>query len=116
MRGLDIRNGWQSLTVSNARRVEAAVGVYELRDRSGIVRIDYAGARSRLGLRGELLAMASTDAAAGVEFRSEVTTTYLTRWAELLGLHLARHGTLPVGNRDHHPRGVKPVGAGRSIP
>ena len=111
--GLEIRSPWQDLTVANARRVEAAVGVYELRSSSGVVRIDYAGARSRLGLRGELLALATAGAAEGLQFRSEVVTTYLTRWAELLGLHLARHGQLPRDNVDHHPRGLRPLGPRR---
>lgn len=113
MSGLDIRSGWQQLTPANVRRVEAAVGVYELRSAEGTLRIDYAGARSRLGLRGELLALAGDATDPILEFRSEVNTTYLTRWAELLGLHLARHGRLPAENLDHHPRGLRPVGPRR---
>lgn len=113
MSGLDIRSSWQRLSAGNVRRVEAAVGVYELRSPAGTVRIDYAGARSRLGLRGDLLALAGDETAETLEFRSEVVTTYLTRWAELLGVHLARHGRLPVDNLDHHPRGLRAVGPRR---
>ena len=105
----DIRSGWQALTPANARRVEAAVGVYELRSSSGTLRFGYAGAGSRFGLRGELAAMAGA-AAPDVEFRSEVITTYLSRWSELLGRHLARYGDLPPGNADHHPHHLEPVG------
>lgn len=110
---LEIRSTWLRLTAENAGRLEAAVGVYELRSRSGTFRIDYAGAATRFGLRGELIALAASDAAGDVEFRSEVVTTYLSRWAELLACHLAQHGSLPPGNADHHPPNLKPVGPRR---
>lgn len=110
MDGLGIRSDWKPLTAASIRRIEAAVGVYEVRGPSGTLLLGYAGSRSRLGLRGELLDLATSGRAEGLEFRSEVTTTYLTRWSELLGLHLARHGQLPPGNVDHHPRGLRPVG------
>jgi hypothetical protein len=105
----EIRSRWQALTPANAQRVEAAVGVYELRSSTGTLRFGYAGAGTRFGLRGELSALAE-GAEPDVEFRSEVITTYLSRWSELLGRHLARYGVLPPGNADQHPSPMKPVG------
>jgi len=74
------------------------MGVYELADATGaVLRIGYAGGRSRFGLRGEIAAAASALAGARA-FRYEVTTAYLTRYQELLMLHQADHGRLPPHN------------------
>lgn len=110
MSGLDIRAGWLALTDENARSLEAAVGVYEIRSNGTTELIGYAGARSAFGIRGELVELAA-NAEDGSEFRSEVVTTYLTRWAELLGWHLSQTGALPPGNADHRPRHLCPVGS-----
>lgn len=109
MSGLEIRAAWWPLTRENASRLEAAVGVYEIRSNGTTELIGYAGARSAFGIRGELGALFAS-AEDGTEFRSEVVTTYLTRWAELLGWHLSQTGGLPPGNADHHPRHLRPVG------
>jgi hypothetical protein len=71
------------------------LGVYELADASGTTLfIGYAGGKSRLGLRGEILdACAEHDDATQVRY--EVNTAYWTRYQELLMLHISAHGELP---------------------
>ena len=102
MSGLDIRAPWTPLDREHATRVEAALGVYELRRQGTTVLIDYAGATSPFGLRGALLD-AIGHAEPGTEFRAEVVSTYLSRWAELMSWYRTRHGSFPNGNGTHTP-------------
>lgn len=104
-----IRAEWQPLTLDAARQIEAAVGVFEIRGPSGVEVIDYASARSTYGLRG-CVSDAIAQYPKGYEFRSEVISTYHSRWIELLGRHLATEGSLPPGNDNHHPPRLQPVG------
>lgn len=93
---------WQSREA--VAELPGHMGVFELADADGrVLRIGYAGGRSRFGLRGEIEAAltATPDAAA---FRIEVTTAYLTRYQELLMVHVADHGALPVANSDEPMR------------
>jgi hypothetical protein len=74
------------------------MGVYQLADSDGeVIFIGYAGGRSPRGLRGEIAA-AREDVPGAVAVRFEVTTAYLSRYQELLMLHVADHGTLPRCN------------------
>ena len=109
MTGLAIRHQWEPLTAAACARLEAAAGVFELRDEHGVSLIDYAGAGSRFGLRGELTRLADT-AGPTTQFRVEVTSTYLSRWRELLSSYWNTFGHLPRGNADHHPIGLRPFG------
>ena len=89
---------WQELDEGNVRSVGGNLGVYELRaGQTEIVRIGYAGSRSLFGLRGELTAELAK-AQAGTWFRCEVTSSYLSRYAELLMRFKAAHGALPRDN------------------
>ena len=85
------------LTVDAVHRLPGHMGVFELASSGGeILFIGFAGGRSMFGLRGEVLAgLPATEA---TRFRVEVTTAYLTRYQELLMLHVARFGDLPVEN------------------
>lgn len=95
---------WHDLTPEAVRRLSGQLGVYQLADAAGrVLYIGYAGGRALFGLRSELQrALAERPGAA--RFRCEVNMQYLTRWEELLMLHVADHGELPAGNRDHRPR------------
>ena len=105
MSGLAISQPWNDLTAEAAAAVPAQLGVYEIGDDDGtVVRIGYAGGREPFGMRSAL----ETERSAGIgtRFRCEMTHGYLSRWEELLMLHLAEHGRLPVGNGDRlHPVG-----------
>jgi hypothetical protein len=73
--------------------------VYQLGDATGtVVRSGYAGGASRFGLARVLGDPATAGDA--VRFRYEFTTAYLSRYRELLMVHLADHGHLPPGNQD----------------
>lgn len=96
-RGVRLDKPWVELTPETAAAVGGHMGVYELADADGtVVRIGYAGGSSRFGLRGVLEAHA--EAGDGARFRHEVTTAYLSRYRELLMVHLADHGSLPDAN------------------
>lgn len=114
MTGLAISKPWIALTAQNIGAVPAQLGVFELADRNEtVLHIGYAGGRELFGLRsaldGVLAADRDTagdgdrDTADGepVLFRYELTHGYLSRWEELLMVHQAQHGALPIGNADH---------------
>ena len=88
---------WAALDEEAVRRIPAVLGVFELGDADGVVRlIGYAGGRSLFGLRSEIGAhRGSFD-----RFRYEVTSAYLSRWQELLMVHQADHGALPPDQPD----------------
>jgi len=87
---------WQELASIDG--LPGHMGVFELADAQGqVIYIGFAGGRSRFGLRGEIAA-ATARMPNACGFRLEVTTAYLTRWQELLMVHGADYGRLPVGN------------------
>lgn len=99
--GVRMTKPWVGLTAPNVARVGGYTGVYELADADGrVVRIGYAGGRSRLGLAGELASCVGLAAS----FRCEVTTAYRSRYLELLMVHLHDHGELPPGNDEDPER------------
>ncbi len=90
---------WRELDAANVAQLAGELGVYQLADADGrVVRIGYAGGRSLFGLRGELQAALASGGAA--KFRLEVTAQYLSRYEELLMVHMADFGSLPEGNAD----------------
>jgi hypothetical protein len=94
---------WQPLTAEAATRLPGQLGVYQVADARGtIVYIGQAGARSPFGLRSELQREASARGP-GHQFRVEVNQQYRTRWFELLMVHKADHGSLPVDNAKNPP-------------
>lgn len=83
---------FEPLTAEVVDALPGQLGVFELADEAGTVRlIGYAGGRSPFGIRSELRPYVGAFAA----FRWECTSAYLTRWQELCMVHLADHGTLP---------------------
>ncbi|MES3030097.1 MAG: hypothetical protein V4820_19860 [Pseudomonadota bacterium] len=97
MTGVRLDKPWVDLTAENVARLAGELGVYHLADAEGrVLRIGYAGGRSLFGLRGEL--RAALVAGEGERFRTEVTAQYLSRYEELLMIHVADHGGLPTGN------------------
>lgn len=95
---------WMLLTAQSVKRLSGQLGVYQIQDRSRqVVFIGYAGGRSLFGLRGELqreLANRAEDHS----FRYEVTMQYMTRYKELLMVHVADHSQLPLENRSSSPQ------------
>jgi hypothetical protein len=94
---------WLLLEDDSIARVPAHLGVYQLADEIGrVLFIGYAGGRSLFGLRGEIASHLGSDA---LQFRYESNMQYLTRYRELLMLHIADYGELPPMNpADIHPK------------
>lgn len=88
---------FRPLSAHEVGKLGGQLGVYQIADAEGrVLRIGYAGGRSRFGLRGELGAeLQARGDDAGVLFRCEVTMQYLTRYKELLMVHRADHGSSP---------------------
>ena len=99
MASLRLDKPWTALDAATVAAVPGQLGVYQLADADEqVVRIGYAGGTELFGLRSALARELETDAAAS--FRVELTHGYLSRWQELLMLHVADHGALPPGNAD----------------
>jgi hypothetical protein len=95
--GVRLEKPWRELTEAAVAGLEAELGVFQLGDADGrVVRIGYAGGRTLFGLRSELAA--ALRAREAPRFRTEVTAQYLSRYEELLMVHLSDHGRLPDGN------------------
>jgi hypothetical protein len=109
MPGVRMLREWTPLDAAHVAAVGMQVGVYELAGDNGeVTLIGYAGGRSRRGLRGELEGHLAAGRAS--RFRLESTTAYLSRYHELLAVHVADHGRLPRHNTDD------PAGLGRLSP
>jgi hypothetical protein len=94
---------WQPLAPETVKRLPGQLGVYQVADAAGtVVYIGQAGARSPFGLRSELEREAA-ERGPGHQFRVEVNMQYRTRWFELLMVHQADHGSLPVDNARNPP-------------
>lgn len=102
--GIRLAKPWTALGAETARALPGQLGVFELGDAAGrVLLIGYAGGRSLFGLRSEIEAARQRHPGAR-KLRYEVTMQYLTRYQELLMLHLADHGALPDGNREEPMR------------
>ncbi len=108
-----ITKPWLPLVPEEVSLLGGQMGVYQLGDEAGnVIYIGVAGGRSLFGLRGEMEThLAALDhtasntesstensAAPGALFRVEITSAYRTRQLELLMVHQADHGTLPIHN------------------
>jgi hypothetical protein len=94
--GVRMQSAWVPLDEEHVGEVGGYMGVYEIASADGaVVKIGFAGGRSVFGLRGEL--QGELDGP-GTSFRYEITTAYLSRYKELLMVHVADHGALPAGN------------------
>jgi len=88
---------WIELTPEAVKALPGQLGVYQLADAaSRVVYIGYAGGRTLFGLRSELERALKERPAGAAHFRIEVNQQYTSRYQELLMLHVADHGSLPV--------------------
>lgn len=84
------------------------LGVFQLADADDqIILIGYAGGKSLFGLKGEV-SQAIEQHAEAVAFRVEITSSYLSRFRELMMVHIADHGEPPILN--------EPITLGRMSP
>jgi hypothetical protein len=91
---------WQALSDAALAALPGQLGVYQLGDGAGrVLYIGYAGGRSLFGLRSAIAEARSRLGAAAARFRYEVNQQYMSRYEELLMLHIADHGALPPENR-----------------
>lgn len=111
--GWQIRMPWKDwrdyegtpLWTPAAARLSGSNGVYELADESmRVIYVGYAGSRARYGLRGKLIDHFS-DSEPNPEirgkarfFRYEVTSSYLSRWVEVVARHNEADGLPPPAN------------------
>jgi hypothetical protein len=94
-----MRGAWTPLDAAHIAEVGGYMGVYQLRSPDGeLVFVGYAGGRSVFGLRGELADALAAAPDRALTFRFEITTSYLSRYQELLMAHAAEHGSLPIDN------------------
>src|SRR5437762_8948990 len=90
---------WIDLTAEAVKALPGQLGVYQLADAEGrVVYIGFAGGRSLFGLRSELERAVAERPGGAMRFRTEVNQQYTSRYQELLMLHVADHGSLPVVN------------------
>jgi hypothetical protein len=87
-----------------ARKLSGSNGIYELADESlKVLYVGYAGSRARYGLRGKLMDHFSEKEpnpeirGKARYFRYEVTSSYLSRWTEVIGRY-SQVEALPSGN------------------
>ena len=105
--GLRLRAPWRELTPEEVARVPAQLGVFEVALHDGpTVFIGYAGGRSAFGLRGEIERLRRTHPDQRLLFRHEVNMQYLSRWRELLMVHVADTGSLPRWQPPEDARGL----------
>lgn len=99
MAEIRLRGEWQRLDATSVAKVGGHMGVYELSSpRGDVFHIGFAGGRSVFGLRGELERKLASNGNRQVWFRFEITTAYLSRYKEVLMVHVADHGSLPAEN------------------
>jgi hypothetical protein len=95
---------WLDLTPAAVKALPGQLGVYQLADADErVVYIGFAGGRSLFGLRSELERALRDRPAGATRFRTEVNQQYTSRYQELLMLHVADHGALPVVNAADPP-------------
>jgi len=95
---------WIGLTAESVKALPGQLGVYQLADATGIVvYVGFAGGRTLFGLRSELEKALAERPGGATQFRCEVNQQYTSRYQELLMLHVADHGELPLVNRADPP-------------
>src|SRR6185503_11713162 len=96
---------WRPLDADETAKLQAQLGVYQIAEPDGeVTRIGYAGGRSLFGLRGEIERELAARGGRPALFRCEVNMQYMSRYQELLMVHLAEHGRLPRDNRESPDR------------
>jgi hypothetical protein len=95
---------WVELTPESVKALPGQLGAYQLANAAGVVvYVGYAGGRTLFGLRSELEKALAERPGGATQFRCEVNQQYTSRYQELLMLHVADHGELPVLNRADPP-------------
>jgi hypothetical protein len=95
---------WIDLNPETVKALPGQLGVYQLADDSDrVIYIGFAGGRTLFGLRSELERALRERPAGAARFRVEVNQQYTSRYQELLMLHVADHGSLPVVNQEDPP-------------
>ena len=88
---------WQRLDELEGR-VHGNLGVFQLADAAGeVLYIGYAGGKSLFGLKGEI-AQRGAEVDGATQVRWEITTAYLSRFRELMMVHIADHEAPPPCN------------------
>jgi hypothetical protein len=96
---------WRPLDQREVAALPGQLGVYQIAEPDGeVIRIGYAGGKSLFGLRGEIQRVAETRQGRPALFRCEVNMQYMSRYQELLMVHLAEHGRLPRENDERPDR------------
>lgn len=102
-----MKKAWLELTLDNVAALGGELGVYELaNEQEQILRIGFAGGRSLFGLRSELSKALEEYCGSRTFFRVEVHCQYMSRYEELLMVHLADHEALPLGNASEQMRKI----------
>jgi len=95
---------WIDLNPEAVKALPGQLGVYQLADDGGrVIYIGFAGGRTLFGLRSELERALRERPAGAARFRIEINQQYTSRYQELLMLHVADHGSLPVVNQEDPP-------------
>jgi len=101
---LRLEKPWIALTPVAVRAVPGQLGVYQLADAAEqIVYIGFAGGRSLFGLRSEIERALKERTGGACYFRYEINQQYASRHQELLMLHVADQGSLPIINQSDPP-------------
>lgn len=114
---------WHDLSVTDPSSLPAQLGVFQLAGSDWrVIYIGYGGGREPFGLRSAIATALELCIQASVVgptlVRYELTHSYLSRWEELLMLHVHDFGALPPGNPTlDAPRGrLTPSGRAGSQP
>ena len=76
-------------------KLKGHMGVFQLADAQGeLIYMGFAGGKSIYGLRGEVAA-ASAQFDEAASYRIEITTSYMTRFRELMMVYIADNGHPP---------------------
>ncbi len=99
MAGIRMTKPWVALSPDSIDALPAQLGVYQIANAANeVTKIGYAGGREAFGIRTALQRELDEG---GVSFRAELTHGYMTRFEELLMIHMHDHNALPPGNQDH---------------
>ena len=107
MTAIRMTKAWQPADTASSQ-LKGHLGVFQLCNADeAVVYIGYAGGNSLFGLGGEV-ASALADHPDATGYRVEITSSYLSRYRELMMVHIADHGEVPQFN--------EPVKLGRLSP